>query len=94
VIQNAWRAEPVAPAEDWRWLSLPGWLDGDPRLCRGEVEARDELWVQPVNEPLSDGDLQRLRVFGLRLFPESSEIAEGSTLLHGVRGCRMMAITH
>jgi hypothetical protein len=50
--------------------------------------------VPPVNEPLSDGDLQRLRVFGLGLFPERSEIAEGSTLLHGVRGSRMMAIAY
>ena len=34
---------------------------GDPLLWRGEVSVRDERWLERVNEPLSDGDLQRLR---------------------------------
>jgi putative transposase len=62
VERNALRAELVARAEDWKWSSLPGWLGGDPLLWRGEVTVRDERWVERVNEPLSAGDLQRLRL--------------------------------
>jgi len=56
------RAELVARAEEWKWSSLPGWLGGDPLLSRGEVTVRDERWLERVNEPLSVGDLQRLRL--------------------------------
>ena len=31
------------------------------QLWRGEVPVRDERWLERVNEPLSIGDLQRLR---------------------------------
>ena len=62
VERNALRAELVARAEDWKWSSLPGWLSGDPLLWRGEVPVRDERWLERVNEPLSAGDLQRLRL--------------------------------
>ena len=31
-------------------------------LRRGEVVVRDERWLERVNEPLSAGDLQRLRL--------------------------------
>jgi putative transposase len=62
VERNALRAELVARAEDWKWSSLPGWLGGDPLLWRGEVTVRDERWLERVNEPLSAGDLQRLRL--------------------------------
>jgi putative transposase len=61
VERNALRAELVARAEDWKWSSLPGWRSGDRLLWRG-VEVRDERWLERVNEPLSIGDLQRLRL--------------------------------
>jgi putative transposase len=62
VERNALRAELVARAEDWKWSSLPGWLRGDPLLWRGQPAVRDESWLARVNEPLSDGDLRRLRL--------------------------------
>jgi putative transposase len=62
VERNALRAELVARAEDWKWSSLPGWLRRDPLLWRGGLKVRDKLWLARVNEPLSDGDLQRLRL--------------------------------
>lgn len=61
VERNALRAELVARAEDWKWSSLPGWRSGGRLLWRG-VEVRDERWLKRVNEPLSIGDLQRLRL--------------------------------
>ena len=61
VERNALRAELVARAEDWAWSSLAAWLRGDPRLWRGEPPLRDAGWVARVNEPLSAGDLTRLR---------------------------------
>ena len=61
VERNALRAELVARAEDWRWSSLPGWLNGDPFLFGGKPPVRDEKWLVRVNEPLSAGDLNRCR---------------------------------
>jgi putative transposase len=61
VERNPLRAELVSRAEHWRWSSLPAWLSGNPLLWRGEPPARDPGWVDRVNEPLSAGDLQRLR---------------------------------
>jgi putative transposase len=48
VERNALQAEPVARAEDWRWSSLPGWLNGDPLLWR-DTAVRDEWWLERVN---------------------------------------------
>ena len=61
VERNALRAELVSRAENWKWSSLPGWGRGDPLLWKGEESVRDEKWLERVNEPLSAGDLQRLR---------------------------------
>jgi putative transposase len=61
VERNALRAEHVSPAEDWMWSSLPGWRRGGPLLWKGEQPVRDEKWLERVNDPLSAGDLQRLR---------------------------------
>jgi hypothetical protein len=44
-----------------KWSSLPGWLNGDPWLWRGEAAVRDESCLAQVNEPLSVSDLRRLR---------------------------------
>jgi putative transposase len=56
------RAELVTRSEDWKWFSLPGWRRRDPLLWRSGLQARDKLWLARVNEPLSDGDLHRLRL--------------------------------
>jgi putative transposase len=61
VERNALRAELVARAEDWKWSSLPGWLQRDPLLWRGKPPVRESGWLTRVNEPLSEGDLQRVR---------------------------------
>jgi putative transposase len=73
VERNALRAELVARAEDWKWSSLPGWLRRDPLLWCGEAEVRDERWLARVNEPLSDKDLQRLRLSAERGRPFGDE---------------------
>ena len=62
VERNALRAELVARAADWKWFSLPGWRRRDPLLLQSGLQARDKLWLARVNEPLSDGDLHRLRL--------------------------------
>ena len=61
VERNPLRAELVERAEHWKWSSLPGWLRGDPLVWRGDPPPRDDRWLEHVNEPLSAGDLQRLR---------------------------------
>ena len=73
VERNALRAELVARAEDWKWSSLTGWLRGDPLLWRGEVPLRDDRWLERVNEPLSAGDLSRLRLSVERGRPYGAE---------------------
>jgi len=73
VERNALRAELVVRAEDWSWSSLPGWIRGDPLLWRGEVLVRDERWLERVNEPLSAGDLRRLRLSAERGRPYGDE---------------------
>ena len=61
VERNPLRAELVARAEHWKWSSLPGRLAGDPDLWLGDPAPRDPAWLERVNEPLSAGDLARLR---------------------------------
>jgi putative transposase len=61
VERNALRADLVARAEAWAWSSLPGWLGRDPLVWRGGPPIRGPDWLARVNEPLSVGDLQRLR---------------------------------
>ena len=73
VERNALRAELVARAEDWKWSSLPAWLGGDGLLWR-DIEVRPEGWLERVNEPLSAGDIQRLRL----------SVDRGETLRPGV----------
>lgn len=73
IERNAVRAELVARTEDWEWSSLPGWRRGDPWLWAGEAPVRDERWLDRVNEPLSVGDLQRLRHSASRGRPYGGE---------------------
>jgi putative transposase len=61
VERNPLRAELVAHAEDWKWTSLAGWLRGDPLLRGGDPAVRPRDWLGRVDEPLSAGDLARLR---------------------------------
>jgi putative transposase len=61
VERNPLRAELVSRAEYWKWSSLPGWLAGDLLLWRGSPSPRDQDWLMRVNQPLSAGDLERLR---------------------------------
>jgi putative transposase len=48
-------------SEDENWSSLAGWLRGDPLLWGGDPPVRPPGWLERVNEPLSAGDLARLR---------------------------------
>ncbi len=73
VERNPLRAELVARAEHWKWSSLPGWLAADPLLWRGEPPPRGPDWVERVNQPLSTGDLNRLRESVARERPFGAE---------------------
>jgi putative transposase len=68
VERNAPRAELVARAEDWKRSGL-GLAARDPLVWRGEATVRDEPWLARVNEPLSAGDLNRLRLSAERARP-------------------------
>lgn len=61
VERNALRAELVARAEDWKRSSLACWLRGDAMLWTADPPVRGENWQARVHEPLSAGDLLRLR---------------------------------
>jgi putative transposase len=73
VERNALRAELVARAEDWKWSSVAAWLRHDPMLWRGKQPVRDKRWLERVNEPLSAGDLDRLRLSVERSRPYGKE---------------------
>jgi putative transposase len=73
VEPNPLRAGLVARAEGRAWSSLPGRLAGDPRLWRGDPPPRHPAWLARVNEPLSAGDLQRLRASVARDRPFGGE---------------------
>ena len=84
---NALRAELVSAAEDWKWSSLPAWLAGDPLLW-SEVAVRDKRWLKRVNEPLSAGDLQRLRNSVSRGRPFGDELWTQATAIRlGLESC-------
>ncbi len=55
------RAELVERAEGWQWSSLAAWREVTPPLWPGEPPLRPADWSTRVNEPLSAGDLDRLR---------------------------------
>ncbi len=55
-------------------VSLPGWLSADDRLLwRGTLAPRDAAWWECVNEPLSSGELQRVRNSVLRGRPVAND---------------------
>jgi putative transposase len=61
VEQNPLCVELVARAEHWKWSSLPGWLARDPQLWRGKLLPRDRAWLNRVNQPLLNVDLQKIQ---------------------------------
>jgi putative transposase len=73
VERNPLRAELVGRAEHWKWSSLAGRLAGDPELWLEEPAPRDPAWLERVNEPLSAGDLARLRESVARERPFGAE---------------------
>lgn len=64
VERNALRAGLVRRAEDWRWGSLWRWLqkpEPKPSMLSPWPIARLPNWVERVNEPLSDKELDAVR---------------------------------
>ncbi len=65
VERNALRAGLVDRAEDWRWGSLWRWLkkpEPDPKLLSAWPLPRLPSWVARVNEPLTKGELDAVRL--------------------------------
>tara|TARA_R110002073_G_scaffold21524_7_gene75835 strand:+ start:9115 stop:9828 length:714 start_codon:yes stop_codon:yes gene_type:complete len=76
VERNALRAGLVERAEDWHWGSLSRWLDRPerrPPLLTAWPLARLPRWVDRVNEPLSEVELQSIRVSAQRDKPLGDE---------------------
>ena len=64
VERNALRAGLVDAAQDWRWGSLWRWLQKPepfPKLMSAWPLPRLPNWVERVNEPLSDKELEAVR---------------------------------
>src|SRR5438445_2015681 len=62
VERNAARAGLVERAEAWRWSSLRWWLEpGQMRFLDPGPVPRPTNWVELVNEPATEEQLQRLR---------------------------------
>jgi putative transposase len=74
IERNALRAGLVARAEDWPWSSLRErtQVPADGFVHSGPVRL-PEGWVQWVNEPETDGELERLRASVNRAVPYGSE---------------------
>ena len=70
VERNALRAGLVERAEHWRWGSLWRWLlqspEPNPKLLSPWPLARLPRWVQRVNEPLSERELNCVRLSAQR----------------------------
>jgi len=76
VERNALRANLVQKAEAWQWGSLWRWHRGDAeqkRLLSAWPVRRSPGWLEHVNEPLSDSELQALRRSVARGSPYGSE---------------------
>ena len=62
IERNALRAHLVLRAEDWRWCGLWQRLNGcDEHLTSNWPVARPENWVERVNQPLTQGELNGIR---------------------------------
>jgi putative transposase len=76
VERNAIRARLVDRAEDWRWGSLWRWLqkpEPDPRLLSPWPIRRLPNWVERVNEPLTQQELDAVRLSAQRGRPLGEE---------------------
>ena len=64
VERNALRANLVKRAEDWRWGSLSQWsqkpTEGQPKLSPWPIR-RSSNWIDHVNEPQTEAELEALR---------------------------------
>jgi putative transposase len=70
VERNPLRANLVAHAEDWRWSSLYWWQRrGRPGFLASGPIALPDGWVGRVNEPITDAELQALRLSAKRSRP-------------------------
>jgi putative transposase len=80
VERNPLRAELVARAEDWLWSSLrrlaasdvPEWLDPGPA-------PRGVGWIEAVNQPMTEAEVERVRHSVQRGTPFGSEAWASST---------------
>ena len=76
VERNALRAKLVKRAEKWRWSSLYRWSRGTPqqqRLLSPWPVRRSPGWLEHVNEPQTDAELESLRRSVLRGCPYGDE---------------------
>ncbi|QDS92458.1 Transposase IS200 like protein [Roseimaritima multifibrata] len=76
VERNALRAEMVVRAEDWRWGSLWHWLQKppvEPKLLSPWPISRLPNWVDRVNEPLTQSELDAVRLSAQRGRPLGDE---------------------
>jgi putative transposase len=60
IERNPVRAGMVASAQDWLWSSAAPRCEGQPILDPGPVE-RAENWLQHVDEPQTEAEVERLR---------------------------------
>src|SRR6266851_9289818 len=61
IERNPVRAGLVERAQDWRWSSASQASDGMPALDPGPVP-RPDCWLQHVNEPQTQAEVERLRL--------------------------------
>ena len=76
VERNALRANLVKRAEDWQWGSLYRWTqkrEPKPELLSPWPVRRYPNWLQRVNEPLSDNELEAVRRSAQRGQPLGNE---------------------
>jgi len=76
VERNAVRAGLVKRAEDWRWGSLWRWLqkpEPEPKLLSSWPIPRLPNWVERVNEPLGEKELEAVRRCAQRGSPLGEE---------------------
>lgn len=93
VERNPLRAQLVKRAEDWRWGSLWRWsqkMDRDPCLLSPWPISRTPNWLQRVNQPLSEQELDGLRECVSRGRPYGSQdwtqkVAQRSGLSYTLR---------
>ena len=76
VERNALRAGLVSKAEEWRWGSLWRWLQSpepDPKVLSSWPIPRLSNWVARVNEPLTQAELDAVRLYAQRGRPLGDE---------------------